>query len=424
MPEDSATEPHWWGSELLARHPGGAVWAQAGYQVTYQRLRDQVGSLRRLFQAHGVRDGATVALQGTQSFTQVWSLFALWSLNAQVMLMGPGIRGRELERLLDQCRPQLYVSFADSGPGRRTFHDECEVYVRQLRGGRRAEGGHCLVHFTSGSTGFAKAVTRSPQSLLRELDTFRRIGGMAGPGSRVLLLGPVSHSFNLVGGLLHHLDVGAVSLFPPQTTRSSVIRTALRTGADTVFGAPGHFAALALGDRAVRLPRLRHAVSGGDRLDARVHARFAERYGVRIGQAYGTTETGILAADPTGWFAPGSVGMPAPGVQLRIFEGELRVRMDASPYPVPEAPPARFVPDGPTDGAGWFCTRDRAELDPLSGALRILDRFDPLADRRRLTRGRDHALLSDRTVSHPLTRGGAPATDLRGRDNSGRDVRS
>ncbi|MBC3840874.1 AMP-binding protein [Streptacidiphilus sp. 4-A2] len=111
-----------------------------------------------------------------------------------------GIRGRELERLLDQCRPQLYVSFRGSGPGRRTFHDECEVYVRRLRGGRRAQSEHCLVHFTSGSTGFAKAVTRSPQSLLRELETFRRIEGMAGPGSRVLLLGPVSHSFNLVAG--------------------------------------------------------------------------------------------------------------------------------------------------------------------------------------------------------------------------------
>ncbi|MCQ4080490.1 acyl--CoA ligase [Streptomyces sp. RB6PN25] len=408
MREELGGESRWWGSELLARHPGDAVWAQAGYEVTYQRLRAQVVSARRLFQAHGIRSGATTALQGAQSFTHLWSVFALWSLGAQVMLMGPEIRGRELELLLDRCRPQFYISFSGTGHGRRAFHDECETYVRRLRDGRAAVTDHCLVHFTSGSTGFAKAVARTSQSLLHELDAFRRIGGMPGPGSRVLLLGPVSHSFNLVGGLLHHMDVGAVTVFPPLASRSSMLRSAIRSGADTLMGAPVHFAALALGERSVRLPRLRRAVSGGDRLDGMAHARFAERYGVRIGQAYGTTETGIIAADPTGWFGPDSVGMVALGVRTRIVDGELQVRMEASPYLAEETSPLRFLADGAADGAGWLCTRDRAEFDPSSGALRILGRFDPPADRHQLTRGTDHVLLSARTASRSLTRNGAP----------------
>ncbi|SBV05271.1 Acyl-coenzyme A synthetases/AMP-(fatty) acid ligases [Streptomyces sp. Ncost-T6T-1] len=53
------------------------------------------------------------------------------------------------------------------------------------------------------------------------------------------------------------------------------------------------------------MPGLRRAVSGGERLPDRVYDGFADRYGVCIGQAYGTTESGVVAADPTGWYGPG-----------------------------------------------------------------------------------------------------------------------
>lgn len=409
MREVMGSTRRWWGSELLDRGRGDAVWARAGHDVTYDRLRAQVASLQELFRTYGIRPGSTVALQGTQSFTQLWSVFALWALGAQVMLMGPDVRGGELERVLDQCRPQYHLSFRGNAPGRRIFHDECEVCVRRLKHGQAAVTGHCLIHFTSGSTGFAKAVGRTPESLLRELDTFRRIDGMPSAGARVMLLGPVSHAFTLVGGVLHHMAVGAVSVFAPRASRSALLRCLRFSGADTVLGAPRHFSALALGERAVRLPRLSRAISGGDRLDAAVHTRFAERFGVRIGQAYGTTETGIIAADPIGWFAPGSVGPAAPGVQIRIAQdGELHVRMAANPYTGQGVPHGRFLPDEAQDGPGWLRTRDRAELDPSSGALRILGRFDPPADRSVLTRGTDHLLLSARTASRLLTRDGAP----------------
>ncbi|OIJ97029.1 class I adenylate-forming enzyme family protein [Streptomyces monashensis] len=403
-----AGEPDWWGAELLARHPAGAVWARARHEVTYERLRTQTGALRRLFLAHGIRPGTTVALRGTPSFTQLWSVFALWSLDAQVMLMGPTIRGRELGRLLDRCRPQFYVSFDASSFGPHRFQDECEMFVRQLRGGHRAVSDHCLVHFTSGSTGLAKAVGRTPQSLLTELDVFRRIGGMPGPGSKVLLLGPVAHSFNLIGGLLQNMNAGAVTVFASRSTRPAVLRAAIRSGSDTILGMTEHFTGLALADRAVRMPRLHRAISGGDRLEDRVYARFTERYGVRIGQAYGTTETGIVAADPTGWFGPGTVGMAAPGTRVRLVDGELQVRMERTPYLTEETAPARFIADGAADGPGWLCTRDRAVRDPADGALRILGRIDPPADRHSLTRGLDHVLLADRTAGRTLTRGGQP----------------
>ncbi|PVC79496.1 AMP-binding protein [Streptomyces sp. CS131] len=408
MRHASGGESDWWGAELLARHPSGAVWAEGDHAVTYGLLRTQTSRLRDLFTAHGIRSGTTVALQGTPSFSQLRSALALWALGAQVMLIGQEIRGIELARLLDSRRPQFHVAFSGSGHGRRTFHDECEILVRRMRRGLPAATAHCLVHFTSGSTGFAKAVGRTGSSLLAELDSFRRVPGMPGAGARVLVLGPVTHSFSLVGGLLHNMHVGAVTVFAPRSARPAVLRTALRSGADTILGTTAHFTELALGDRPVRVPGLRRAVSGGERLPDRVYAGFADRYGVRIGQAYGTTESGVVAADPTGWYGPGSVGPVVPGRQVRLIGEELQVRLDHTPYLSEEPPPARFVADGAPDSPGWLCTRDRAAFDPAGGALRILGRIDPAADRGNRVHGLDHLLLADRTAGRALTRSARP----------------
>ncbi|QLH25554.1 class I adenylate-forming enzyme family protein [Streptomyces sp. Rer75] len=401
-------EPDWWGADLLGAPPGSALWAQAGHGVTYHTLRTQVAHMRRLFDAYGIRSGHTVALQGAHSFSQLWALFALWSCGAQVMLMGPHVRGKELGRQLDWCRPQFHVSFNAPGHGKETFHDECEVFVRRLLRGRPAATDHCLVQFTSGSTGFAKAIGRTPESLLTELERFKTVGGMPEPGSRVLVLGPLAHSFSLVGGVLYATSTRSTVLLAPDSGRRTVLRTAIRSGADTIIGSPQHFAALAQIDRPVRIPRLRLAISGGEQMAHRVYTRFAERHRVRIGQAYGTTETGIIATDPTGWYGPDTVGMPVPGLQLRLADGELQVRLDRSPYLPQAGPPGRFLPDGEHTRAGWLRTRDLVEQDPASGALRVLGRFDPLADRRALTRGLDQILLADRTLVRHFERDGHP----------------
>ncbi|MFJ9416605.1 class I adenylate-forming enzyme family protein [Streptomyces sp. NPDC101227] len=406
----SRRDTGWWGAGLLERRPPDAPWALARSTVTYGQLRAQVTSLRHTLRSYGIGAGNTVALQGARSFTQMWALLALWSCGAQVMLMGPGLRGRELGTLLDRCRPQYHLSFDAPGWAAGTFHDECEVLVRRLVGGRPAETPHCLVQFTSGSTGIAKAIGRTPESLTTELGRFRAIGGMPHGGEKALLLAPPEHSFGLIGGLLHAMNTGAVTVFARDTGPRAVLDACRTHQVDAVLGAPGHFAALAHHDGAPpSLPRLRAVISAGDTLERQVPARFAERFGVRIGQAYGTTETGIIAVDAAGAHGPGTVGVPAPGVRVRLVSGELQVRLPDSPYLAPEEPPARFLADGGRDPGGWLCTRDLVEVDPAGGALRLLGRLDPLADRRGLTAGATQRQVADRAVVRLLGRDGSLA---------------
>ncbi|MFE0106907.1 class I adenylate-forming enzyme family protein [Streptomyces sp. NPDC059009] len=357
------SERSWWGAELLAHGGHDETWASGHDEITFATLRRQSEWQAKVLDSHGIRAGDTVALHGSPSFTQLWVIFGLWSLGAQVILLDPRLDTHERTALLERAAPGFLVSLGGTGEECDVFVDECEVLVQRRRGGRRARTGHCVVQFSSGTTGRPKAVGRSSESLLAELDRLRGLDGMPRPGERVAVLEPVSHSFGLIGGVLHALDAAATLVFPRAQSPRAVAEAA--AGSDVVIGNPRHFDWLATARPALTLDRLRTAVSGGDSLSPTTARTFQGRYGVAIGQAYGTTETGILATDLTGRFGTPSVGVPVPGTRTRVVGGVLEAHVPQSPY---------LYEDEPWSG-GWMGTRDLASVDPATGALRLHGRM-------------------------------------------------
>lgn len=358
----------WWGAELLGSRPEHDVWARTSRDVTWAELRRQVTRSIDIFAAHGIGPGSSVALRLPPSLTGIWSLLALWSLGAQVQLLDHRLKPAEVQRVLDLCRPKYYAYTTDETAAQ--FQDECEVYVEWRRDGTPARTDHCLVQFSSGSTGRPKVIGRSAASLRGELDAFARIAGMPRRGERVLLLSSTVHSLGLIGGVLHAMSVGATLVFTTHLQPQALAATLAEQDIDAVFGVPFHYDLLSRVPDPPAAPRLRLAVSGGERLREDVHRSFEERYGVRIGQAYGMTETGIVATDLTGEFTPPVVGRVAPGVHTRVRAGELWVRLDQSPY-LQEEGAERYVD-------GWLNSKDLAHYCEADGTLRITGRSDSL----------------------------------------------
>nr|WP_228454152.1 fatty acid--CoA ligase family protein [Streptomyces alkaliphilus] len=344
------------------------VWARAGREVTRAELKRQMTYSIGIFAAHGIGPGSSVALRLPPSLTGIWSLLALWSLGARVQLLDHRLKPAEVQRVLDLCRPKYYAHTTAESTAH--FQDECEVYVEWRRDGTPARTDHCLVQFSSGSTGRPKVIGRSAASLRAELDAFSRIPGMPRRGERLLLLSSTTHSLGLIGGVLHALRTGATLVFTAHLQPQALAATLAEEDIDAVFGVPFHYDLLSRVPRPPATPRLRLAVSGGERLRLDVHRRFEERYGVRIGQAYGMTETGIVATDLTGEFAPPVVGRVAPGVHTRVRDGELWVRLDRSPYLQDEGT-GRYVD-------GWLNSKDLAHYCEADGTLGITGRSDSL----------------------------------------------
>lgn len=360
-----------WIEQALTAQPADSVWVSAQSEITWGQLYTRVTELDRTLEIRGIRPGATVAVQMVPSHTYLWTVLALWLRGAQVILMDPRLTRTEVGRLVNLCEPQYLITSGTSGVVRVDFQDECEVQVEVRRGGYPASNGHVLLQFSSGATGYPKIIGRDAASLLAELDRFARMPEMPTVGEKVLLGNSLTHSFGLIGGVLHALSVGATLVFPPNAHPRTLLHTLADSGARVLFGVPFHFELLNRASEDVALPALRLAVSGGEAIRPEVYERFEERYGIRIGQAYGMTETGIIATDLTGRHRPPAVGYTAPDMEVRVQESELQVRTGDSPYVY-----AGGVDDHFADG--WLRTHDLAEVDAETGVLSVHSRTDSL----------------------------------------------
>ncbi len=79
------------------------------------------------------------------------------------------------------------------------------------------------------------------------------------------------------------------------------------------------------------LSSLKYCVTAGEALNAEVYNRFYEQTGIKMFEAYGQTESTVIAGNFPGIEPkPGSMGKPAPGYKVKI------VRTDGTPCPVGE----------------------------------------------------------------------------------------
>ncbi|WP_246258172.1 class I adenylate-forming enzyme family protein [Amycolatopsis anabasis] len=355
---------------LFEAHPGESPYlAHGDHVLTRAQLRDAVAEESVVFAGHGVGAGSTVLLQVPPSYTQVETLFALWRLGAQVMLVDHRLKPSEVDTLRMLCRPQFLVRGGVAGRSALGFQAGYELVTARCGDGLPAATGHRLVQFSSGSTGLPKVIGRTAGSLAAEVDRFAHIEGMPGPGERVLLLSSTVHSFGLIAGLLHSLARGVTAVFTRRISAADMLSAATRHEVHAVFGTPFHYELLSTARELPPLPALRAAVSGGEIMPPETAARFAERFGVGVGESYGTTETGVIAMEVSGASRP-SVGKAAPGIRLRIRHGELDVEL-------PEGSPYLRSPGEDRYVDGWLRTHDRAEVD-ASGGVRLLGRGDSL----------------------------------------------
>lgn len=353
---------------LLATRAAEADCLVAANRTTAGGLRERVRCLSGELAERGAGARSTVAVQLPPSFTYVAALLAVWELDAQVVLLDHRLPAAERARCLSVHRPGLVVGAADAATGPATFREEVPLSI-ELQAGGDAAGAEALVQFTSGSTGVPKVIGRTFRSLAAELARWEALEGTVTSADRVLLLSSHVHTLGLVAGILHTLRSGATLLWPQSVQPRHVLDAATRLGATVVYGVPFHYELLASTAAGRPLPGLRAAICGGEPLRPETYRRFEERYGVRIGQAYGMTEVGMIAADLVARY-PLTAGRVADGLEVDLADGEVRVRLDRSPYLLPiDPPPYRD---------GWLRTFDRGRLDPATGALTVSGRSDSM----------------------------------------------
>jgi malonyl-CoA/methylmalonyl-CoA synthetase len=194
------------------------------------------------------------------------------------------------------------------------------------------------------------------------------------PEDRLVLALPLFHIHGLGVGLHGTLLAGASAVLLPHFAVDAVLDAARDHAATLFFGVPTMYHRLASSPRVGELGRLRLCVSGSAPLPADLHRALAERGGQPVLERYGMTETLMNVSNPyEGERRPGSVGLPLPGVELRLVDGEILVRgpnVFGGYWQRPDATARAF-------SSGWFRTGDLASLD-ADGYVRILGRSKEL----------------------------------------------
>ena len=134
---------------------------------------------------------------------------------------------------------------------------------------------------------------------------------------------PIFHTHGLFVATNVMLLAGGAMIFLPALDIDDLVASMAR--ATTMMGVPTFYTRLLADPRLDRalVAHIRLFVSGSAPLLAETHVEFEARTGHRILERYGMTETNMNTSNPyDGERRAGTVGMPLPGVELRVADAE------------------------------------------------------------------------------------------------------
>jgi len=214
--------------------------------------------------------------------------------------------------------------------------------------------------YTSGTTGTSKGAVLSHNNFIANAVNLL-VTWQISAADRFLLALPLFHVHALGNGLHCWLFSGCHMRLLRRFEHAHAAAEFLEFRPTLFFGVPTMYVRLleVPAEQAREIGAfMRLFVSGSAPLPAQVLDEFKRRYGHTILERYGMSETLMNLSNPyVGERRAGSVGMPLPGVSVRLVDGELQLRgpnVFAGYWRRDDATRAAFVD-------GWFRTGDLAE---------------------------------------------------------------
>jgi acyl-[acyl-carrier-protein]-phospholipid O-acyltransferase/long-chain-fatty-acid--[acyl-carrier-protein] ligase len=229
-----------------------------------------------------------------------------------------------LEKLIGAIEKQVHIVYLEDIRKTVSFSDK-------LRGALRAKkplvarkpDDWAVVLFTSGTEGTPKGVVLSHRNVLANVaQAEARID--FGREDRLFMALPAFHSFGFMGGIVLPLISGVPTyLYPSPLHYRTVPELVYGICATYMFGTDTFLAGYARMANAYDFRSLRYIVAGAEPIKETTRRIYLEKFGMRILEGYGVTETSPVLALNTPMFNKfGTVGRLLPGMQARLEKVE------------------------------------------------------------------------------------------------------
>ena len=395
--------------ELIHRRVGAAPGRVAietpnGETLTYADLDRRCARLAARLARLGVGRGDRVAVQVEKSVANLLLYLACLRRGAVYLPLNTAYTAGELDYFFGDAAPALIVC----DPARR-------AEIRALGGAAIAQIATLDAHgqgdlvealdeepphtaiasvsdddlaallYTSGTTGRSKGAMLTHRNLTSNALTLVEAWGFSEDDVLLHVL-PLYHVHGLFVACNTVLLAGARLLFLPRFEAEQAL--ALLPRATAMMGVPTYYTRLLAQDglSAQSCAAIRLFVSGSAPLLEQTFRDFEARAGHRILERYGMTETGMNTSNPLyGERRPGTVGLPLPGIEVRVTDeagrvlgpdevGVLEVRgpnVFKGYWRMPERTAEEFRADG------FFITGDLARIG-VDGYISIVGRAKDL----------------------------------------------
>jgi len=319
--------------------------------VSYAAMLERTGRIAGRLVELGVQPGDRVAVQVEKGIDALLVYLAALRTGAVYLPLNPAYVLSEMRYFLDDAQPALLIVRAGDAVPMQALADALGISaVRTLEpdgGGSlladlddvpaafedvpRAPDDLAAILYTSGTTGLSKGAMLTHANLRSNAATLRDTWRFS-EHDRLIHALPIFHTHGLFVATNVILASGATMVFLPRFDAATIIAELPR--ATVLMGVPTFYSRLlddaALTRETVRGMRL--FVSGSAPLSAETHRNFSTRTGHAILERYGMTETNMSTSNPyDGDRVPGSVGLPLPGVEVRIADPDTGAPVDDGP---------------------------------------------------------------------------------------------
>lgn len=389
------------------RQPHKTALTARGQTISYAELDEAITRMANGLLDIGVQPGDRVALLLPNSPHFVISYFGAMRAGAIALPLNFAFRAEELTHILADARARALVTsplfeqtLMVTLPGLPHLTDvimvgpsgieSCEDFDTFLRRSgtkpptvSRSPDEPAVFLYTSGTTGRPKGAMLSHENIASNASACARAIAVA-PDDIFMCVLPMFHSFAATVCVVLPLSLSNTVVVHERFVPLNVLRSFHQDRVTVFCGVPAMYSVLlhSKPSEPVDISSVRLCVSGGAPMPVEVMKAFQEAYGISIIEGYGPTECSpVVSVNPLeGVRKPGSVGLPLPGVTVKIF--------DDDDNEVPAGEVGEIVVRGPnimigyhnqpeataeTMRNGWLHTGDLGRVDE-DGYLYIVDR--------------------------------------------------